>query len=207
MAERRLLWRQYPEWRQYPQFWTKWEWRRSLDDLDRALMPRNRSLGQTAAAAAAANLELRPPTHCRDRNATRCAHLLAHATMACGRRNVRRRCARSCGACPGKPLSPSAPPCTLVATRHVAKTGGASVRDWMLQLEKHGHGRFFGPVTWMRYRGRCDGNKKFLHCCHPRDPRPVNECEQVQTRLDDSTRLDSTRLDSTPLDLARHGLT
>ena len=104
-------------------------------------------------------------------------------------------------------LSPSAPPCTLVATRHVAKTGGASVRDWMLQLEKHGHGRFFGPVTWMRYRGRCDGNKKFLHCCHPRDPRPVNECEQVQTRLDDSTRLDSTRLDSTPLDLARHGLT
>ena len=49
----------------------------------------------------------------------------------------------------------------------------------MLQLEKAGQARFFGPVTWMRHRGRCDGNKLFLHCCHPSDPRPVSECQQV----------------------------
>jgi hypothetical protein len=50
----------------------------------------------------------------------------------------------------------------------------------MLQLEKHERGRFFGPVTWMRHRGRCDGNKRFLHCCHPADARPVGECRQVK---------------------------
>ena len=67
-----------------------------------------------------------------------------------------------------------------MALRHIAKTGGASVRDWMLQREKADLGRFFGPVTWMPYRGRCDGNKRFLHCCHPDDARPVTQCKQVK---------------------------
>ena len=54
------------------------------------------------------------------------------------------------------------------------------MRDWMLQREKADTGRFFGPVTWMPYRGRCDGNKRFLHCCHPNDARPVTQCKQVK---------------------------
>lgn len=69
--------------------------------------------------------------------------------------------------------------CSLIAVRHIAKTGGVSVRDWMLRLEQQGRGRFFGPVTWMKFRGRCDGRKRYLHCCHPASNRPVSECRQV----------------------------
>ena len=152
------------------------EWNHSLEMLERSLQSTVTSHGGAR--------------HCVDR-AARCEHLLRESgagngtSVSCSRA-LRRRCARACGVCKRSrrrhehaeaPWSPSA--CSLVATRHIAKTGGVSVRDWMLQLEKAGQARFFGPVTWMRHRGRCDGNKLFLHCCHPSDPRPVSECQQV----------------------------
>ena len=87
---------------------------------------------------------------------------------------------------PPPPLLAGARACTLVAVRHIAKTGGVSVREWMLKLERKGRGRFYGPVTWITgaLRGRCDGRKRFLHCCQPSDPRPSGEgCRQVRMTL------------------------
>ena len=50
----------------------------------------------------------------------------------------------------------------------------------MLKLEKKGRSRYYGPATWMQYRGRCDGQKRFLHCCHPDDPRSGKDCRIVK---------------------------
>lgn len=96
-----------------------------------------------------------------------------------------RECDRSCGRCtasaPPRPVvAPSAASsCALVAHRHIAKTGGASVRDWMFQLDKRGEGRFYGPATWMRWKGRCQIGR-YLHCCNPTDERPTAKCEALR---------------------------
>ena len=37
--------------------------------------------------------------------------------------------------------------CRLVAFRHVEQTGGSSVREWMLRLERMGQARFYGQTT------------------------------------------------------------
>ena len=146
------------------------EWTRSLDTLELSLRTVENKTG------------------CADdlpRRRVQCARILASSPSACTSPGVRRRCSRACSIC-GAPAmaAPStvavSGSCSLVVTRHIAKTGGVSVRDWMLELEEAGRGRFFGPVTWMRYRGRCDGNKKFLHCCDPSDPRPVTTCRQLK---------------------------
>jgi len=160
--------------------WTT-EWNRSLDALEN-------SLSRNALAS--------PQRPCVDKMPEWCSQMQTLVARhpnrsACETRAARRKCARTCGLCASRSRrqqlteSVRAAPgsgasCTLVATRHIAKTGGASARDWMLQLERVGRARFFGPVTWMPYRGRCDGNKRFLHCCHPSDLRPVTECEQVK---------------------------
>lgn len=49
----------------------------------------------------------------------------------------------------------------------------------MLQLDKEARARFYGPTTWMDFRGHCDSRpwKKFLFCC---DPRSDTECKPVQ---------------------------
>jgi hypothetical protein len=70
--------------------------------------------------------------------------------------------------------------CSLVAVRHVAKTGGVSVREWMLGIEHESRGHYYGPATWMKYRGRCDGRKRYLFCCHPKDERSAKDCRMVQ---------------------------
>lgn len=69
--------------------------------------------------------------------------------------------------------------CSLIATRHIAKTGGVSVREWMLGLEQQDRARYYGPATWMQFRGRCDGRKRYLYCCHPTDQRSPKECKVV----------------------------
>ena len=170
------------------------EWNRSLATLERSL------LHPIAHLSSYHRHRHGGVRRCIDR-VLHCDELIAKAGnrsdgKPCTARPLRRRCARSCGLCGSNmqlahsPTSAAAgtvgdhgPPrrggCTLVATRHIAKTGGVSVRDWMLQLERVGRANFFGPVTWMRHRGRCDGNTRFLHCCHPTDPRPVRECQQV----------------------------
>lgn len=164
--------------------WTA-EWNMSLLALEHSL---RHSIGRQG------HWSHRTARPCVDRT-PRCGYLLRHGggdavtnhtfAATCATRAVRRRCALTCGFCAAAATAqfpagiPSAESCTLVATRHIAKTGGVSVRDWMLQLEKAGRARFFGPVTWMNHRGRCDGNKRFLHCCHPADTRPVASCEQI----------------------------
>ena len=37
--------------------------------------------------------------------------------------------------------------CRLVAFRHVEQTGGSSVREWMLRLDRMGQARFYGQTT------------------------------------------------------------
>ena len=69
--------------------------------------------------------------------------------------------------------------CGLVAIRHIAKTGGVSVRDWMLRLERQGRAQYLGPVTWMKYRGRFCSHGRYLYCCHPLDARPATQCRKV----------------------------
>ena len=130
--------------------WTH-EWNRSLDVLDRAL------LSQPCAEA--------------------CTRLPVCNPFS-------KRCAcNACGAVqppPPPPLLRGADSCTLVAVRHIAKTGGVSLREWMLTLERQGRGNFYGPSTWMPYRGRCDGQKRFLHCCDPSDPRRGKQCRTLR---------------------------
>lgn len=128
------------------------EWNSSLDTLDRALM--SRSCAEACTGLPMCNSEM-----------SKCA----------------------CGHCHNAPPSPPAPPlltgrdaCSLLAVRHVAKTGGVSIREWMLEIERTGGGHYYGPATWMKYRGRCDGQKRFLHCCHPTDPRSGKECKTVK---------------------------
>lgn len=74
----------------------------------------------------------------------------------------------------------SAVNCQLVAMLHIAKTGGVSVREWMLRLERHGRAQYLGPVTWMTYRGRFCSHGRYLHCCHILDKRPASECDKVR---------------------------
>ena len=69
--------------------------------------------------------------------------------------------------------------CSLVAVRHIAKTGGVSLREWMLGLEQQERARYYGPATWMKFRGRCDGRKRYLFCCHPADSTDAKECRTV----------------------------
>eukprot|EP00966_Prymnesium_polylepis_P287435 6638858-Prymnesium_polylepis.1 len=69
--------------------------------------------------------------------------------------------------------------CGLVVMRHIAKTGGVSVREWMLRLERQGRAQYLGPVTWMKDRGRYCSHGRYLHCCHPLDARPAAECRKV----------------------------
>ena len=159
------------------------EWNRSIDTLDHQLrmVANDRAVAASYTAAAASKTWL---AECADRDPERCARQAALGRLNCSVRPSRRRCARTCGFCGSASVEGAASSvsrsCSLVALRHIAKTGGASVRDWMLQREKADLGRFFGPVTWMPYRGRCDGNKRFLHCCHPDDARPVTQCKQVK---------------------------
>ena len=158
------------------------EWNRSIDTLDRQLrlIASDRTVAASYTAAAASKTWM---VQCADHDAARCARQAFSGRLDCSAAPSRRRCARSCGLCGRVWVEGVAnevgEKCSLLAVRHIAKTGGASVRDWMLQQEKLDIGRFFGPVNWMPYRGRCDG-MRFLHCCHPDDPRPVTQCKQVK---------------------------
>ena len=78
-----------------------------------------------------------------------------------------------------QPLSAGAAACSVVATRHIAKTGGVSVREWMLRLEQQQRARYYGPATWMKFRGRCSGQKRYLFCCLPSDLRGAEDCKVV----------------------------
>ena len=182
-------------------------WNQQLDTLERTLARledgADKAFASSLARSSMANAGIKRLPSCANEEPRYCAQHLAAKPSSCSIRRWRRRCARTCGSCgkssqwlppsapswisrpPSAPVltpraaAPPSPRCSLVATRHLSKTGGASVRDWMLQIERVDRGRFFGPVTWMPYRGRCDGNKRFMHCCHPDDPRPVTECQQV----------------------------
>ena len=62
--------------------------------------------------------------------------------------------------------------------RHIAKTGGVSVREWMLGLEQQDRARYYGPATWMQFRGRCDGRKRPI-LLPPNRPAEPKECKVV----------------------------
>ena len=81
----------------------------------------------------------------------------------------------------------SAAGCSLVAFRHVEKTGGTSVREWMLRLDRQGRARFLGQTVWVRYKGRCRG---WLQCCRPQDPLPAARCETVPLKIARKLALD-----------------
>lgn len=142
------------------------EWNTSMHALDRSL-----SVEPQGSRACAEDDQ---PGHQK----SPCARLVS--LRGCEAADVRQQCDRSCGLCGRVAGDHTERTCALVAIRHLAKTGGVSVREWMLRLEQQKRGRFFGPVTWMAHRGRCDGRTRFLHCCHPADLRPVSECRQVR---------------------------
>ncbi|KAL1524897.1 hypothetical protein AB1Y20_019776 [Prymnesium parvum] len=106
---------------------------------------------------------------------------------------LRRGCAA--GSC-------STPSCGLVSMRHIAKTGGVSVREWMIRLERRGRAQYLGPVTWMRYRGRYCSHGRYLHCCHPSDSRAAAECHKV--RLTDA-RAHAVKLASESMTIGQGG--
>ena len=83
----------------------------------------------------------------------------AACAEACGRHvetgclRKRSLACRRCALCeenglpvqPQQPSMPRAGSCSLVAYRHVAKTGGVSIREWMLQDDKEARARFYAP--------------------------------------------------------------
>ena len=115
----------------------------------------------------------------------------AACAEACGRHvetgclRKRSLACRRCALCeenglpvqPQQPSMPRAGSCSLVAYRHVAKTGGVHSRV-MLQLDKEARARFYG-LTYYGWTSRSLHRRhgKFLFCC---DPRSDTECKPVQ---------------------------
>ena len=84
--------------------------------------------------------------------------------------------------------APAGGECTFVAFRHVEKTGGTAVRQWMLSLDESGRAAYQGQSNFVKYKGRCP---RWQECCDPADDRPVDQCRMMPLKTARKAMLDA----------------